>query len=479
MSSESDLKPDYALEEPFDLVGTATSDWQLNPQNNKSEWGHDLAGKQNGKKTGIVGESDPELLPRFDSEYASILPRGKEIGSNTFRMSLDFAELCPETGVFNVEKMAHYVRVLAKCHALGMQPMVTLNHWTLPKSFATYDQNDRIKKGSLENPAIVDHFAFYVDKVADFLFDSQKIRTALAGEGYDKTFLDKICDEKLLCQWFISLNEPVNMIFTPYMVGEFPPYQIASIRKYPKLRGKVKKMHEVSYDTLHNKAANALPLQQKEQVQVGMAHNVTGNTHIAPYEYYANWGLADRMEEGSDSDFVGIQYYFRIRFGLNGIKGSDPRYHSDHPQFGQVHPAGVYDVLKTASEKWPTKPLIVSEFGYADKTDRKRPDWILQTVHHLIKAKREGVNVRGALLWSLINNFEWCKGMDAPFGIYGTHGEPLQSDDGTSNQVSSREAWTASSKHLLNPTPESAQHLQDLRLRTKHQLDNSVGLVKS
>lgn len=465
---------DYELEKPLDLVGTATSDWQLNPSNEQSEWGYELAKKQRGEKTGIVGESDPQLIPHFDNEYKNILPRGKELGNNAFRMSFDFAELCPEEGVFDEEKMAHYVRVLARCQALDMQPMITLNHWTLPKSFATYDENDRIKKGSLENPKIVEHFNFYVNKVADFLFDAQKIRAALKDEGYDKDFIDNLCDEKMLCQWFISLNEPVNMIFTPYMVGEFPPYQVASFRKYPKLRAKVKQMHDASYEILHNKAATNLPLQGLE-LKVGMAHNVTGNTHIFPYEYYANWGLAERMEEGSNSDFVGIQYYFRIRLGLNGIKGSDPRYHSDHPQFGQVYPEGIYDVLKFAAEKWPEKPLILSEIGFADKSDRKRPDWILQAVEHLIRAKREGVNVQGVLLWSLINNFEWCKGMDAPFGLYDTHGQTLQSDNG--EQVSSREVWAAASQHLLEPTAASAEVLTKLRLKTKAQLDKSVALA--
>jgi beta-glucosidase len=468
---------DFTLEKPLDLVGTATSDWQLNPENENSDWGYELAKKQQGKKTGIAGVSDPELLPRFDDEYRHILPRGKEIGSNSFRMSFDFAELCPEKGVFNEEKMAHYARVLARCHALGMEPMVTLNHWTLPKSFAKYDQHDRIKKGPLENPRIVDHFAFYVNNVADFLFDPQKIRAAVREEGYDKNFVDQLCDERLICRWFISLNEPVNMIFTPYMVGEFPPHQKLSIRKYPKLRNKAKKMHEISYDTLHNKATVSKPHNVKDGIKVGMAHNVTGNTRIAPYEYYANWGLAERMEEGADSDFMGIQYYFRIRLGLNGIKGPDSRYHSDHSQFGQVYPAGIYDVLKFASEKWPNRELVLSEFGFADKTDRKRPDWILETVYHLIRAKREGVNVTGALLWSLINNFEWCKGMDTPFGLYDIHGQPLQSDDEETDHVSSREVWTASSKYLTEPTSESAQKLTTLRLRTKAQLDRSVALV--
>lgn len=468
---------DFRMDKPLEWVGTATSSWQVNPGNSASDWGCELAKKQGGQRNGIVGNSEEELLPKFDQEFRGILPLANELGNNSFRLSFDFAELCPDENVFNEEKMAHYVRVLAKCHALGIEPMVTLNHWNLPKTFGTYDKKDRIKKGPLENAKIVDHFAFYVNKVADFLCDPAKIREAVKDEGYTPELLEKLCDERLLCRWFTSLNEPINMLTTAYMVGEFPPYQKLSFRKFPKLRAKVKKMHEISYDVLHNKAALTQSKAEQGLVKVGMAHNVTRPTGIAPFEYYANWGLVDKMEEGADSDFMGLQYYFRIRLGLNGIKGADKRYHSDHDQFGQIYPAGIYDILKFASAKFPDKPLIVSEFGFADKSDRKRPDWILETVAHLIRAKREGVNVNGMLLWSLINNFEWCKGMDSPFGLYDIHGKRLNSDDGCGEHVSSREVWTAASKHLLNPTQAGAEGLSQLRLKTKAQLDRTVAMV--
>lgn len=473
---EKDL--DFFLSQPFDLVGTATSDWQVNPLNSASDWGYELEKKRRGQKNGIVGAADAELLPNFDRDFRKVIPLTKELENNSFRISFDFAELCPDVGVFNEDKMAHYVRVLARCQALEIEPLVTLNHWTLPKNLATYDKKDRIKKGPLENPGIVDHFAFYVEKVADFLCDSSKIRAAVKDEGYSHEFVEKLCDERQLCKWFISMNEPINMLTMPYVLGEFPPYQRLSIRKFPKLRAKVKKMHELCYDTFHEEAVMKQPGALQSGVKVGMAHNVTGYTRVGPFEHYANWGLVDSMEEGVDSDFLGIQYYFRIRLGLNGIKGGDTRYHSDHKQFGQVYPAGVYDVLKFASERFPGKELLLSEFGFADKTDRKRPDWILQTVAHLIRAKREGVKVSGAMLWSLINNFEWCKGMDAPFGLYGVNGERLQSDDGSGGHVSSREAWTVASRHLLNPTVRSEMALSEMRARTRAQLNSSTALVK-
>jgi beta-glucosidase len=482
-SAPNQPEMDFSLSEKdsFRLVGTATSDWQNNPMAKgfeETDWGHELARKQAGKKSGITGTSNPELMPRFDEKYGQILPRAAEVGSNAFRMSLDFGRLCPREGEFNEELMCHYVRILAKCHFLKMEPVVTLNHWTLPKSFGEYNEEGRIKKGPLENPRIVDHFAFYVNRVADFLCDPEKITTALADEGYDQEFLDKICDDRLICRWFISLNEPCNMLTSPYMTGAAPPYQFLSFRKFPGLKQKLKKMHQISNDTLHNKANLTQAHPEPSNLKVGMAHQVL-DSGIPLVKKYMGWGLVEEMEDGVDSQFMGIQYYCRLRLGLNGIKGPDPRYHSDMPIFGQIYAPGVYDVLKFASDKYPRKQLLMTEVGFADKTDQKRPAWIMESVYHLIKAKREGVNVEGVLLWSLIDNFEWSLGMDAPFGIFDKDGNRLQSDDGREGHVSSREVWTEVSKHLRTPTEGSAIKMAELQKRTNEQLNRSVGMVRA
>lgn len=474
----------FELEEPMEVVGPATSDWQMNPLRDSvsdrfSDWGRELAMKNQGDKSGIRGTSNPEDLPKFHREYDKIIDRAKEVGSNAFRLSFDFGRLCPFEGVFDEGLMAEYVRILANCKSKGIEPIITLHHWTAPVSFGKCNKKRRFTAGPLEHPEIVNHFNFYVNNVTDFLCDPVKIRSAVAGEGYSKEFVESLCDEKMLARWFITINEPANLLFTPYLVGEFPPYQKASFRKFPKLRKKVKAMHDQGYDILHEKAERA----QIWAPKVGIAH-VTNypNGAIPFYESTTNLGLAEYMEEGSQSDFMGLQYYFRIRLGLAGlmpvIYGSDPKYRSDHPAFGQIYPAGIYDVLKYAGQKWPNKELMVTEFGFADKTDRKRPSWLIDTLGYILKAKKEGVPVSGALVWSIINNFEWCLGMDAPFGLFDKDGNRLQSDDDSPGTVSSREVWTAGSKHMKAPTAESAEELQKLRQKAFDQLNNSTAIQK-
>jgi len=438
-----------------------------------------LSKKQSGRPSGIVGDTHPAHLPCFDECSDLILIRAKEMGSSAIRLSLDPARLCPGEGQFDERVMAHYIQILAKCRRLGMEPLVTLNHWTLPKSLAFYDPNGAIKHGPLEHPRIVDYFAWYLERVAESLFDPERIRNALPEEERNSDFAQQICEEGVLCRWFVSLNEPSNMIFVPYVLGRFPPYHVARFIASRRLVQKLRSMHAMAYDCLHSKAASLKPGREEAQPKVGIAHNVT-SSYFPLFERLANWGLVDRLEEGQSSDFIGLQYYFhsKLTWTLDwpfwSIRSSDPRYWSDHPDFGQVYPAGLGSVLRTAARKYPDKQLLITEFGFADRTDEKRPEWILDSVSHLVAAKNEGVRLDGTLLWTLTDNFEWHRGMDIRFGLFDKDGNRLPSDTDSPDHVSSREVWTACTQHLLNPTEKTAAGLSALRKRTAEQLERSV-----
>jgi beta-glucosidase len=451
----------------------ATSDWQWNPADSGSDWGYELGRAQRGQTKRITGVRDTPL-PAFDRDEDIILPLAKGVGSNAIRVSFDFGKLCPQPGVFREDVMARYVHLLARCHVLGMEPIATLHHWTMPKSFATFDAAGHIVQGPLEHLRIVEHFQFYARNVAAWLFDADRIRSALVRDGIDEAVIRRLTEERRPVSWFISLNEPVNMLFTPYFLGLFPPYQRGRLLKIERLKQHLRSMHALAYDALHEAAAKA-----GADAWVGMAHHVTSGW-MPFYERFANWGLLEAMERDAKSDFIGIQHYHRLQLGLWWKKpfltrrGFDPRYWSDDPSFGQIHPAGIHHLLMKAARRFPKKPLLLSEFGFADRKDEKRPEWILDAVEQIIRAKNEGADLRGALLWSLTDNFEWNLGMDVPFGLFDRGGHRLQTDDAREGHVSSREAWTLAAKHLAHPTPETAAALLALRERTHEQLNRSI-----
>jgi beta-glucosidase len=92
---------------------------------------------------------------------------------------------------------------------------------------------------------------------------------------------------------------------------------------------------------------------------------------------------------------------------------------------GEIYPEGLYQILKKFSQYKGIRNLIVTENGTCvpDKLengrihDKERIDYFKNHLSAVLKAKREGVNVNGYLVWSPTDNFEWDKGYSPRFGL--------------------------------------------------------------
>jgi beta-glucosidase len=112
-------------------------------------------------------------------------------------------------------------------------------------------------------------------------------------------------------------------------------------------------------------------------------------------------------------DWVGVNYYTRIRVGWPPGKGMPPGEQTD---FGwEIYPRGLYDVLRRAGRY--RKPVFITENGIADTTDRLRGSYIVAHLRAILDAIRDGVDVRGYMHWSLMDNFEWAEGFEMKFGL--------------------------------------------------------------
>ena len=90
-----------------------------------------------------------------------------------------------------------------------------------------------------------------------------------------------------------------------------------------------------------------------------------------------------------------------------------------------IAPDGLETLLVDLSERFPTTPLVITENGAAfdDEVvdgavhDDKRVDYLRR---HFVAAHRaiaRGVDLRGYMVWSLLDNFEWGYGFSKRFGI--------------------------------------------------------------
>ena len=87
-----------------------------------------------------------------------------------------------------------------------------------------------------------------------------------------------------------------------------------------------------------------------------------------------------------------------------------------------VEPDGLYDVLRALDREAPGLPLYITENGcaaddYVDPegrlNDYDRVDYLHRHFDAAWRAIRDGVNLAGYFVWSLMDNFEWAR-----FGLY-------------------------------------------------------------
>ena len=91
-----------------------------------------------------------------------------------------------------------------------------------------------------------------------------------------------------------------------------------------------------------------------------------------------------------------------------------------------VDPSGLYDLLMSLHRELPGTPLMITENGAAFEDEVSSegevhdPDRLAYIQGHLAAVQRaitDGADVRGYLVWSLMDNFEWAYGYSKRFGV--------------------------------------------------------------
>jgi beta-glucosidase len=125
-----------------------------------------------------------------------------------------------------------------------------------------------------------------------------------------------------------------------------------------------------------------------------------------------NWWFLNRIKH--HQDFIGVNYYFtQYQNWLGKIRNPKVPV-SDLGWY--MEPSGIARLLTTTWQRYHT-PLIITENGVADSSDKQRQWWLEQTMPALEEAITSGVDLRGYLHWSLLDNFEWAYGWWPEFGL--------------------------------------------------------------
>lgn len=299
---------------------------------------------------------------------------------NSFRFGVEWSRIEPEEGTWNLEATRHYHAYIKALNKRNIEPILNIWHWTMPTWFTD--------KGGFEKKANVIYFEQFVQKIVE-------------------EYGDEI-------RYVIILNEPNVYTGLSYATGEWPPQQkkpLLALRVYRNLV----RAHRRSYTILKT---------AQPSLQIGIAQNVSESrafrtTNIIAglgaisRNYLWNWWFLDRIKK--QLDFVGLNFYHtNYQRGLFG-ELNNPTYLANDVGW-YMEPEAIYPLLIRASQRYKL-PIIITENGVADAKDTYRQWWIEQTLIAMQRALSNGVNLKGYLHWSLLDNFEWSYGWWPKFGL--------------------------------------------------------------
>lgn len=361
------------------LCGAATAAYQVEGDNINTDWWL----LENLPKPIIkIRSGDAVDHYRLFEQDIALLAK---LGFNSYRFSIEWARIEPEPGKFSAAAVAHYRDVLDACHRHGLQTVVTLHHFTSPIWFCL--------RGGFENPDAPNLFAHYAQHIA-------------------QTLGDKI-------DWLCTINE-INVNFFP--MPKAMALEAARSRGSDRFSSFLFDDVSISRPILRDchvaarKAFNSV----RPEVPVGMtlamadfqdAPGTSGGANAARSAAYDVY-----LKLARDDAFIGVQTYTRELYDAAGERV--------HPSANvlktqvrfEYYPPALEGTIRYAASV-ANVPILVTENGVGIEDDRLRVQYIDGALAGMDRCIADGIDVRGYLHWSLIDNFEWMLGYAPKFGL--------------------------------------------------------------
>lgn len=371
-----------------------------------------------------------------------------EGGQNTYRFSIAWTRIIPGgVGEVNEEGVAFYNRLIDCCLEHGIEPLVTLYHYDLPQTL--------FERGGWENRETCDAYA-----------------------SYAKVCFDRFGDRVKL---WATINEPNYETQCCYAVGNYPPNVQDLSRRWRAMYHlllasamAVRIFREGGYQGQIGLVSDSYSIEILEDTPAYREARENA-------EYFYNrcvndtcilgtmpQGFVDRIvADGCDRsyalpgdeeifragtvDYLGVNAYSRylvkpyttgetcLKASNTGKKGdrstavvkgwfeldrddSVPKNDWDM----ELYPKSLYNLLKRLEELYPGTTYYITEngMGYKDVLeedgtvhDPYRIEFLQGFVDWMLKARDEGVDVRGYYVWSTMDVYSWINGYAKRYGL--------------------------------------------------------------
>lgn len=298
----------------------------------------------------------------------------QSLSHQAFRTSVEWSRIEPHEGEFCQEAADHYVKMFASLKARGMKVFCTLVHMSFPDWFHKLDSFNK-----LEN---VKYFLRYVEyivpKIAPYV-----------------DYWNVLNEHNLVPKLDYRLNSVIFHAKAYHVIKKYSNAPVSSAHAlvyYQPYR---------PHDKWDQMMANYYDMQHHEF----FFHAIRTGELVFPFR-----DVVYDKDIKNSCDFWSINSYVRSLCDARKKTGMGANYEFADRHFIDIdfylqefNPECIIANLSRLTDK----PVIITENGMCCTDDRQRIVWLTLYLCALSESIRMGIDVKGYLYWSLLDNYEW------------------------------------------------------------------------
>lgn len=318
---------------------------------------------------------------QFDKDLEAL----KKIGVNHYRFGVEWARVEPQPGRYNEAAIRRYVEMARRLKAAGIEPVVTLWHFTFPSWMVT---KGKPGESRWMHPLYRERWPKYVEKIVRAMGSTVRV--------------------------YAPQNEPNGDMALGYISATWPPGLLADFGKHAAA------MRESVWG--FREAAKIVRANRKDALILSV--------QALPFWYWGAWDPTrayynfmqrinfTHLDRTYDvCDLIGFNYYYTEYADFTALLALKARRGRNYSLLGWViQPRSLYRQIEILSKRYG-KPIVITENGIATSKDIKRVRYLFNHMLEVKEALQDGYDVRGYFVWTLVDNYEWHHGYKAPFGL--------------------------------------------------------------
>ncbi|WP_152983780.1 glycoside hydrolase family 1 protein [Peribacillus muralis] len=382
----------------------------------------------------------PENTSQFYYRYKEDIALMKEIGHNSFRLSISWSRMFPNgKGKVNDKAIEFYNCVIDELVAAGVEPFVNLYHFDMPITMQNI--------GGWSSREVVDAYVEYAttcfklfgDRVKKWFTHNEPIVPVEGGYLYDFHYPNEVDFGKAVQVGYNTILSSAKAIQAYKELGQHGKIGIILnlTPSYPRSQHPADVKASKLADIIFNRSF--------------LDPSVKGEFPAELVSLLKKEGYMPTIDEGdidiikaNTVDLLGVNYYqprrVKAKEHLPNPEGPfmPNRFFDNYVMPGrkmnphrgwEIYEKGVYDILINVKENYGNIECFISENGmgvegeerFRDKSgiiqDDYRIEFIEEHLKWVHKAIQEGANVKGYHLWTFMDNWSWTNAYKNRYGF--------------------------------------------------------------